>query len=94
MTIALDIDFNPYNSNNVITITNISYSASGGNYFQETVSWEPLFLTAGVYKTCSKISDGTRTRYFYSNSKISLIPEPFLFIILLIPPFLKGVRGI
>ena len=82
VTLVFDADHNPYNSNDFIVITNINYSASNGNYFQNTISWEMPSVTAGTYKTCAKISDGPRTRYFYSDSVIVSVPEPTLFWIL------------
>jgi hypothetical protein len=76
VTLHLDADRNPYNNNDLAAIGDpVQHAATGAAFIEKTVSWDtgdiPGGTTAHVY---AKISDGTRTRYFYAPAQL-IIPD-------------------
>ena len=68
VTLHLDTDRNPYNSNDVVLIsTQVVASGTGGNFAQFTNNWNTTGLTNGATAyVYAQVTDGARTRYFYA----------------------------
>jgi hypothetical protein len=68
VTLHLDTDRNPYNSNDVAVIsTQVVASATGSTYTQNTVAWDTRAMSAGTTGYLyAKATDGSRTRYLYA----------------------------
>lgn len=63
----VDIDRNPYNDNNVTLIDIEGQSATSSSIAQSSMMWSITGLEAGTkYYLCTKIDDGTHTRFIYS----------------------------
>ncbi|MEI7732036.1 MAG: LamG-like jellyroll fold domain-containing protein, partial [Verrucomicrobiota bacterium] len=72
VTLRVDTDRNPYNNNDAgIISTQVIATATGGAYAQFTNQWNTSAMTNGatVY-VYAKVTDGTRTRYFYAPSAL------------------------
>ena len=83
VTLRLDADRNPYNSNDIGVIsTQVVASATGSAYAQTTVNWNTTGMTNGTTAyLCAQVTDGTRTRYFYAASALQFVgppPEPLI----------------
>ena len=78
VTLRLDADRNPYNSNDVGVIsTPVVASATGGAYAQNTVNWTATGMTNGmtVY-LYAQVTNGTCTRYFYAAPALQFMGLP------------------
>ncbi|MCX6879950.1 MAG: SBBP repeat-containing protein [Verrucomicrobia bacterium] len=72
VTLHADVDRNPYNNNDLALIRTVSHSAAtGATYTGNTVAWDTSGLSPGdnMY-LYAKITDGTKTRYFYAPSRL------------------------
>ncbi|RLB92226.1 MAG: hypothetical protein DRH26_06760, partial [Deltaproteobacteria bacterium] len=72
VTLHLDADQNPYNNNDLASIGDpIQHDATGATFIEKTVSWDTSDMTDGTTAYIyAKISDGTRTRYFYAPTQV------------------------
>ncbi len=67
VTFYVDQDRNPYNGNNLATITTKSHAATGSSIAQSIASWNTTGLSpSGMFYVYAKITDGPRTRYMYA----------------------------
>jgi hypothetical protein len=68
VTLHADADRNPYNNNDLKSLGNpVQHLVTGKTFIENTVNWDTSGMTDGteVY-VYAKISDGSRTRYFYA----------------------------
>jgi len=68
VTLHADADRNPYNNNDLKLLGNpVQHSVTGKTFIENTVNWDTSGMTDGT-EVCvyAKISDGSRTRYFYA----------------------------
>jgi len=72
VTFYIDMDRNPYNNNNVVTIGTQNWLATGTTLTQSTLNWTVNGLLDGTkYYVCAKITDGIHTRFLYPNYEIT-----------------------
>ena len=78
VTLRLDADRNPYNSNDVAVIsTQVVATASGGSYTPFTNTWNTAGLTNGTTAyVYAQVTDGTRSRYFYAAPVLQFTAPP------------------
>ena len=74
VTLRLDADRNPYNSNDVAVIsTQVFASATGASYTEYTVDWDTAGVVEGTMGyVCATVTDGTHTRYFCAAPQLLL----------------------
>jgi len=68
VTLHADSDRNPYNSNDLLSINDpIPHSATNETFIEQSVNWDTSGMSDGTKAYIyAKISDGSRTRYFYA----------------------------
>lgn len=74
LSVHLDADRNPWNSNSV-EVTNAALVGTGSsNVFQTVINFAAPMTNpvAGTYSVFAKISDGTRARFFYAPETVTL----------------------
>jgi hypothetical protein len=83
--IFLDVDFNPYNGNeidvNEQTLSRTGTSAVSFNTLSATVN--AAAVSPGSYSVCARLNDGVRTRYLYAPQLLVVTPS-------LQPPSIDG----
>ncbi len=77
LRVLLDPDFNPYNGNEIeIDRRSLPNTGTSGVAFTALEAGaNPATVPPGVYALCTSLSDGTRTRYHYAPSSITITPS-------------------
>jgi hypothetical protein len=77
VTLHVDTDRNPYNSNDVAVLSTNACAATGATYTQGTINWNTAGMSpqAAVY-VYAEVTDGTHTRYFYAAPQLALVQPP------------------
>jgi hypothetical protein len=74
VTIDLDADRNPYNSNTLLTIETDTHGATGTSFVEETTLWDTSAVPAGSEGyVMARVSDGTRTRFLYAGPRLRIV---------------------
>lgn|GEM_PF-3569849 len=74
ITLGLDTDTNPYNP--ITGSAFYSGSAGGAANGQITKTLDTSIWSTGSYYVYAKISNGTRTRYYYARGKLTISTQP------------------
>ena len=95
ITFRLDEDRNPYNTNLASEVTNVHYTSTGGSFRGSNVVWHCDVPDRGVFNLCSIIADSARTRYFYAEPQLFVVPEPGFYAVVLavFPVVLRTIRA-
>ena len=74
VTLHMDADRNPYNSNDVAVLSPQACAATGATYTQGTNTWNTTGMSAqaAVY-IYAQVTDGANTRYFYAAQQLALV---------------------
>jgi hypothetical protein len=80
VTLYLDSNQNPYDSNAYKLGSGLQYNAGTSVYHPSSdVSVSTTGIPAGTYYLMAEISDGTHTRFTYDKSEVTVTPAPVLY---------------